>query len=594
MIVRQNRNRYALVISLCVLLLAACSGTSEPTLPATAAPIVATATATTAAEQPSPTAVPVVPTDTAAPAIPPVEVLDVAAPPTVTATDVDLSLVADKVFLYPVPTLYAGDLVTFQFVTHVPPMINPADVMVHIFVNDKLIVQDRIGGRNLGGDSIGLYTWAWDTAGQPGQQTVRILIDPEDRLQIGDENPDNNEVVQIVDIQPAQALPRDEQGAEWVSQETTYTTVHVVSGTAAHRDLRQLTALTDEAFTAVIAKLGVTPQRRYDVYFIDRVIGQGGYAGNSIVISYLDRNYAGGGLREVLVHEAAHILDQQIAPRDVTFLREGLAVWVAGGHYKPENLDVRAAALLQIDAYVPLSQLIDQFYPVQHEIGYLQAAALVNYLVNEYGWERVRDFYSHVSVDGYSSASAAIDAGMQAYFGKPLLQVEQDWLAFLSQQRVDADSVADLRVTIQFYNVMRTYQQKYDPTAHFLTAWLPSTLEMRQRGIIADVTRHPHDEMNIVLETMLYAADTALRTGDYNQARVLVDSVSRVLETGSIIDPLATSYLDIVRQATNVGFVVHQIEMTGNQATAYVTSIYRDYLTPINFARTQRAWVMLN
>lgn len=594
MIVRQNRNRYTLVISLYVLLLVACSGASEPALPATAVPVMATATATVVVEQPLPTAVSVVPTDPATVATPSVEALDVAVLPTETATDVDLSLVSDKVFLYPVPTLYAGDLVTFQFVTHVPPMINPSDVMVHIFVNDKLIIQDRIGGRNLGGDSIGLYTWAWDTTGQPGQQTVRILIDPEDRLQIGDENPDNNEVIRVVDIQPAQALPRDEQGAEWVSQETTYTTVHVVSGTAAHRDLRQLTMLTDEAFAAVIAKLGVAPQRRYDVYFIDRVIGQGGYAGNSIVVSYLDRNYAGGGLREVLVHEATHIIDQQIAPRDVTFLREGLAVWVAGGHYKPENLDVRAAALLQIDAYVPLTQLIDEFYPVQHEIGYLQAAALVNYLVNEYGWERVRDFYSHVSIEGYSSSSAAIDAGMQAYFGKTLLQIEQDWLGFLSQQRVDADAVADLRMTIQFYNVMRTYQQKYDPTAHFLTAWLPSTLEMRQRGIIADVTRHPHDEMNIVLETMLYAADEALRAGDYNQARVLIDSVGRVLETGSIIDPLATSYLDIVRQATNVGFVVHQIEMTGNQATAYVTSIYRDYLTPINFARTQRAWVMLN
>lgn len=593
MILNLNRKLSGSFFVIVMLLLIGCSANSDPQPTITLPEVVVTATAVP--PMPTETAVPVVPTDTAAPAtLLPTDMVPLEAVETTSNADADLSFVTDKIYIYPVPQLYAGDLATFQFVAHVPEVINPADVMINIFVNDQLIVEDRVGGRNLGGDSIGLYTWVWNTTNQTGQQTIRMVLDPDDHLQIGDENPDNNEFVQVVDVQAAQDLPRDEQGAEWISQDTTYTSIHVVSGTAASRDLKQLASLTDEAFAAAIERLGISPQRRYDVYFIDRVIGQGGYTGNSIVVSYLDRNYAGGGLREVLIHEAVHIIDQQIAPRDVTFLREGVAVWAAGGHYKPENLDDRAAALLQTSLYVPLPILIDKFYPVQHEIGYLQAGAFVNYLVAQYGWEQVRNFYGNVSLEGYSSASVAIDAGLQAHFGKTLDQVEQEWLSFLGQRRLDENVLADLLATVRFYNVMRAYQEKYDPTAHFLTAWLPSPLEMRQRGIVADVTRHPQEELNIVLETMLHAADSALRSGDYNQTDVLISSVERVLETGSVVDPLAASYLDIVRQATIVGFVVHRIDMVGNEATAYVTSIYRDYLTPINFARTQRAWIMLN
>jgi hypothetical protein len=44
-----------------------------------------------------------------------------------------------------------------------------------------------------------------------------------------------------------------------------------------------------------------------------------------MVVSYVDRRYAGGGLHELLVHEATHILDQQFAPQRISFLAEGLA-----------------------------------------------------------------------------------------------------------------------------------------------------------------------------------------------------------------------------------------------------------------------------
>jgi hypothetical protein len=123
-------------------------------------------------------------------------------------------------------------------------------------------------------------------------------------------------------------------------------------------------------------KLAIMPSQKLPVYLIDRVVGQGGFAGTDMVVSYVYRRYAGGGFYELLVHEAAHILDQQFAPQRITFLAEGLAVWVSGGHYKSEDLNERSAALVATKRYVPLAHLIDGFYPVQHEIGYLEAGGL--------------------------------------------------------------------------------------------------------------------------------------------------------------------------------------------------------------------------
>ena len=70
-------------------------------------------------------------TDTPAPTDPPTPL------PTITPSPVppDLSITAENVHLYPVPSLYAGDLVTFQILAHVPENMNPQDVTVHILVD---------------------------------------------------------------------------------------------------------------------------------------------------------------------------------------------------------------------------------------------------------------------------------------------------------------------------------------------------------------------------------------------------------------------------------------------------------------------------
>ncbi|NIP22450.1 MAG: hypothetical protein GWO38_01210, partial [Phycisphaerae bacterium] len=183
-----------------------------------------------------------------------------------------------------------------------------------------------------------------------------------------------------------------------------------------------------------------------------------------------DRNYSGGGVYEVLVHEAVHLIDHTFAPNRITFLAEGVAVWVTGGHYEQEDLGQRVAALIELDAYVPLAELIDNFYPTQHEISYLQAGGLIDYLVEIYGWDRVRDFYSDTTVYDGSSLSNSVDINFQLYFNKSLAQIEAEWISYVRGLPRDASETADLQTTIRYYEVMRQYQAQFDSTAYYLNA----------------------------------------------------------------------------------------------------------------------------
>ena len=332
----------------------------------------------------------------------------------------------------------------------------------------------------------------------------------------------------------------------------------------------------------------------YDVYLIDRIIGQGGYAIESMVVSYLDRNYVGGGLNELLVHEAVHLIDRQFAPNRLAFLSEGLAVWVSGGHYKQEDLNQRMAALVEMGRYDPLSNLIEDFYSVQHEIGYLEAAGLITYLVDLYGWPQVRAFYADTTADDGITLTKAVDANMKLYFDKSLEEIEAGWMDYLETLPRNREAAGDLRATIRLYDAVRQYQKIYDSSAYFGDAWLPSPHDMEKLGATADFTRHPESTVNITLETMLNAASVALQRGNLSQANALTSSVIRVLANdGLILDPLAGAYRNLVLASIVLGYEVQQISLSGNQAVVSVTGMEGKTLSLIQLTlQEDREWAV--
>ena len=286
-----------------------------------------------------------------------------------------------------------------------------------------------------------------------------------------------------------------------------------------------------------------------------------------MVVSYLDRDYIGGGLEELLVHEAVYLVDRKFASNPITFLSEGLAVWIAGGHFQQQDLNQRMAALLEIGRFRSLDQSIDDFYGTQHEIAYLQGAGFIEYLVETYGWAPVKTLYSDTSARDGDTLSEAVDVNLQRAFGRNLEQVESDWISYLRGINRDSVELEDLRTMLRYYDLIRRYQSVFDPMAYYLTTWLPDPEVAQQLGATADFSRRPNSAMNVALEAMLVSANSAYRQGDYNRSNSLMNSVERVLNNnGAFLDPLALSYLDIVLTASDLGYEAQQIELLGNQA----------------------------
>ena len=94
---------------------------------------------------------------------------------------------------------------------------------------------------------------------------------------------------------------------------------------------------------------------------------------------------------------------------------------------------------------------------------------------------------------------------------------------------------------------------------------------------------------------MLFAADEALRTGDYSRANIILDSVTRVLETeGTFIDPLAINYLNIVRKADEEGYEAQQIWLNGSRAELTATKKNSTNLDTFRMMLQGQDWYFTN
>ena len=106
----------------------------------------------------------------------------------------------------------------------------------------------------------------------------------------------------------------------------------------------------------------------------------------------------------------------------------------------------------------------------------------------------------------------------------------QNFLAHLQAQPVDLSHIEDVRLSVQFYDTVRRYQQMFDPSAYFQTAWLADASVMRQKNITADYLRRPDGILNQYLENLLVEADVALRSGDYTDTAQRLQALNVMLD----------------------------------------------------------------
>ncbi len=474
-------------------------------------------------------------------------------------------LAAADVRFEPDPQLYSGDVASIIAIGR-GGAAEWQGARAKVFINSLSappLAQADFAPYGLGNQWQATFTWAWDTRGQVGPQVVYVEVDPPVQKGL----PVLTQTVAVpVTIWPASSRPAPEAETHWAIAESVCCTFHYLTNTAAARDIDLIRVTADTALAHDEAVLGVKQQGKITFTLLSRLLGNGGFTASEVSITYVDRNAAASELYTIFAHEGTHVLDRQIARTRPTIMTEGLAVYVAGGHFKTEPIEARSAAVLALNDYIPLTDLANHFYDSQHEVGYLEAAGFIQYLVEQFGWPRFRAMYG--SFNSAPSDGQMLDAGLKAQYGQGLGQLEAAWLAHLKSAPPDPTQVDNLRLTIDLYDTMRRYQLRYDPSAYFLTAWLPDETEARKRSLFADYLRHPDTPDDIALETMLVAAGQELNDGAYDQASALLTAVNAALDAGSLsASPLSAEQLAVVDQVLAAGYEPQRITLSQNSAT---------------------------
>jgi hypothetical protein len=483
--------------------------------------------------------------------------------------------------------------------------------------------EEKFNSYGIGARKQATFQWMWDTAGSTaGDYPITFSVQP-----------DGPTWRETVSLSPHGQVPPPEPYARWASTESDCCLVNYIKHTTTERDLSALLDMLDKQAEITILQFGTNLSEAVTVTFLPRVLGHGGFASQGISVSYLDRNYTGGDTATIIHHEMVHVLDSRLGGElRPTMLVEGLAVYLSGGHFKPEALMPRAAALLPpeagcvpwtsssarvaptgemegcgLDLYVDFASLVDNFYLEQHEAGYMEAGALIEYMVETWGWDAFSEFYRDIQAqpepsEGFKSKNGvqyrAMNAALVAHFGITLEQLEKQFILALSQEKLTPEQSEDVRLTVLFYNSIRRYQQLLDPSAYFLTAWIPDAEQMQKRGIVADYLRRPAKLENLALESMFVTANSYLLKGQYERiastleaANVVMDSYPDDGNLAFAADPIAADYFKLVEAVSAEGYKPEGIQIEGEIAQVWAS---KDgwTLTEFLYLRNQDGWML--
>jgi hypothetical protein len=485
-----------------------------------------------------------------------------------------------------------GDQVSFEVIS--PEGVNIEGSSLRVQVDPPtgpVLGPVDFGPWGIAGRSEASMIWVWDTSSlKPGTHTLAFSV-----------NPQAITWTEQVDLLPRDDMPPDQAAAHWAEARSECCAVHYITNTASERDLAQLTTTIDAQAQDAMQKMSASFTEPITITLLPRLLGHGGFTTTEISVSYLDRNYAANQWELVVHHEMIHAIDAHLGGdfRPTIFV-EGLAVYMTGGHYKPEPLMPRAAALLPeyTDMYIPLKTLADDFYAQQHEIGYLEGASLIEYMVKTYGLEAFLSFYRDIHSQSGESQSASIDTALQAHFAISFAQLEQDFLAALQKEPDTSIWVDDVSLTVTYYDTMRRYQQMLDPSAYFRTAWLMDNKSMRERGIVADYLRHPHTATNLALETLFITAHQRMSEQDFAAAQNMLEDINLILDgiSSGTAEPFAISqtasdYLAITNTLLDQGYEVQSIVVNGDTASTEITTSSGPTLITINLTRSNGEWI---
>lgn len=486
-------------------------------------------------------------------------------PSTPTLSPKDPRLSRNEVLILPQP-LFAGDRLTVD-VDPIIPAFQLDYYTVTLDLPDGRLLTHPVVPMGLNGEPQARFYWL--APFERERATAVLTVTLQVSHDVNDPIPQNNHVVITQSVRPSSALSPPEPEARWIYTETQGYRLHYLSGSAADRDLDDLMGEAATAYRDVTARLG-EPDELIDVYIMGRVVGQGGYASSTwVAFSYVDRQYVPIRLNSVLRHELTHRLDHKVACHHaMSFLREGLAVYVAGGHYEPEPLRQRAAVLLTSEHYIPLARLVNDFYTHQHEVGYWEAGAFVQYLVETYGWDAITELCESSAQSASSDSESEFQvfaASVASLGGGSFVEIERAWESWLADAEVTHLALQLLDGKLRLMERMRAYQLKFDTAAHFTEGVLFSPAEAERLGIVADFVRHPQEPEAIAIELLLAMGYESFRQNDLGVLNLCIDSIDFLMAAETRIDlsdsnaDLAVDVLEIVRRALDMGYEPYRL-----------------------------------
>jgi len=464
---------------------------------------------------------------------------------------------AGDVRVFPGPDHYVGDDLTIEIAAYNLDQLSEP-IEVPLYLNDDLLSDEPFIARSpLRADTL-VYRWVWDTSQlEPGQYRLTAYLPDTPQ---GDEQ----KIRIYINLGPEDKRPEQEEGAVWVQRNTpSCCLLNVITNTAAYRDLDHVSVTTEDAVAHIEEMLGSPVEDRpIPITMIDNVWGNGGYLKDEIVTTYIDRAYVSPDTSILLRHEIAHWAMRAYSGNNTpALLSEGIAVYLAGGHYKPEDIPVRAAVLAEMGIDLPLDELADTFWSVQHEAAYIEAGGFVTFLINTYGIDRFLRLYG-VESRG-NTPSAWLDDALNQTYGLSIQRVDRAYHLWLDSQTVTDADREDVRLSMALMDTTRRYQDLY---AEYQES-LPTAAEAIEAGQTAEFMREPRTPYNITLETMLLAAHRALSAGDTSRATALIEAVSATLSDTDFSRELVADYLAIVEAVDAEGMEAQEIVINGDTAT---------------------------
>jgi hypothetical protein len=488
--------------------------------------------------------------------------------PTLPKTEESELIPAGTVRAYPGPEHYAGDVLTFEIENE--GSFDDETISVSMTLDNRIPI--KVSGTTSFLSVV--LPEALDTTNLSGRHTVKFTT-TDGRI---------NETYSF-DILPAEERPPNEENATWEVNETACCILHYISETAAARDIEFIAEHFQQAAEDFLTITGSNIDPKFNVYIMDRIWGNGGFGGiGELLISYTDRYYGptigAEGLETLARHEFTHASGIDWNEGNVVdFNFEGLAVYIAGGHYKPEPLAERGAALFDLGHYVAVGQYIGR-----HELDYLYAAAMLTYIVETYGEEKMWKFLQadNIPDDGQLGP---LEVAIQATFGVSLKEFDQGFQTWLESKN-PGKQLDDLRLTIELQELRREYQETYVAPPLFLFG---KASEVADRDYLPIVMREARAPANIAAELIIANGQQAIVDGDYSKAEELIKILRNIVSTGKFEDPLAQDYLDIVITAASEGYEVVNLDIQGDHASVHATR-EPPILVNLEFQKVGNSW----